>query len=142
MYELFDETRMNKSFKYATLCDSNAHIWLKKIQALGYDLVVITANPQKCEPFVRYFLGKYGYGDLPIIFTANSNEKFNHSWDIIVDDSADMAAEMVKHTGRKQLLYTQPWNISVPETSLVQRVYNFKDVYQTLRHETCLENKQ
>lgn len=134
MYDVFDEVRMNKSFRYASAMDSNFHIWLKKIQdELGYSLKLITANPSKCEEHVRYFLGKYGLGDLPIIFTKSSSEKLTLPWSIIVDDSADLANELP--SDRIQLLYTNPWNATYEERKNVRRVYNFKDVYEYLKEQ-------
>jgi uncharacterized HAD superfamily protein len=72
------------------------------------------------------------YIDLILIHNKPYDSKSSQEFDVFVDDNPHLAEAILKKKDKYLLLYDQPWNKSFLCKNNIIRVYNWKDIYETI----------
>jgi len=127
--ELLFNIFRRKAIKYASPMDSNCWVWINKLIEEGHELFILTSNPEWMQENIHYWLSEFGL-ELPIICTNSIEDKRDHWFDLLIDDSPQ-AYRMTdwNNDGRRLAIYHQPYNVDLELGANLHRVYNFRDVY-------------
>lgn len=93
------------------------------INTLGrmLDLHIVTSRVG-VDSQLKYFLKSNGLGDLPLVIHAPTSEKTDMEYQLYIDDSPILAAEVAKTDSRAILLVDRPWNRDVEQHKRILRV--------------------
>lgn len=108
---------------------------IKKLQSIGYDMLVCTDRVSEMRPWVMQWLKNYDLS-LPVVTTAKQFTKaefaIRYGYDIAIDDAPHNAVDFAK-LDIPVLLYDHPWNRDVVMTTLIYRVFSWADITDILQ---------
>ena len=70
------------------------------------------------------------YGDIILSPTMPSDVKLTYNYDIFIDDNPNLATSIHEYENKILLLFDQPWNRSVQDSSIVVRVKSWKAILE------------
>ncbi len=131
-YALFDHIRQKFNYAYeGAPVDVNFDYYIKKLLEDGHTIYILTGNPEYVNPQIHAFLEYYGLPKLSIQNVSSMREKMDASWDLLVDDSPELA-ELTMNDPRHFLLYGRPHNMT-QQRKVKHRVMNWGEIYRTIK---------
>lgn len=100
---------------------------VNRICAIGR-VDVVTGRSQETAQPAKSWLEKYKVPYERFVRTANTKGKANLSYDVFIDDSADLMSLVACSLDRWGILYTQPWNRNAKEMPKIFRVEGWKQI--------------
>lgn len=94
-----------------------------------HTIVFVTSRHIVTAPITSLWIHHH-FGDYPIWHTGRSDDKARYDLDLLIDDAPSHAMNFSK-TGRV-ILFDQPWNRKVKETSRISRARNWNEVLERL----------
>lgn len=86
-----------------------AHRGLIELRERGHVIVFCTARPMAAAVDTEAWLKDFGFGDCPVFVTASAEAKRHLGVDVLLDDRPD-TVQAYAETGKRSVLYRQPWN--------------------------------
>lgn len=107
--ELFTRVRRRDYRNEMPPIDANCTYWLHKLDDEGHELFVLTSNPVYVGPNIQRWLKAHGIAHMPVVCVDSSKAKFEHDFDVIIDDRGDMV-KLAKEYNRELILYARRHN--------------------------------
>jgi uncharacterized HAD superfamily protein len=89
---------------------------------------IVTGRSPETVPYANSWLEEHHIPFDTFIRTQSTNAKVKLSYDLFVDDSADLMALIASTLDSHGILYTQPWNRKAPEMPRIVRVQRWSEI--------------
>jgi len=134
-YEIYENTMS------VPIIDDRAPEYMKKLNSsISNDVYIVSARAAQYRPQIIQKLNFHSikkdvqYVDLILVHHKPYDLKSNENFDVYVDDNPHLAEAIKKMSNRYLLLYDQPWNQNFVCNDNVNRVFNWKQVYEYLNN--------
>jgi len=117
--------------------DDSAPEYMRKLNTM-HDVYIVSARESQYKAQILKKLNyhnvkkKIQYIALILLHHKPYDVKINQDFDVYVDDNPNLAESISKMKERYLLLYDQPWNQNFYCKDNVIRVFNWKEVYETI----------
>ncbi|TFG26295.1 MAG: hypothetical protein EU532_10135 [Promethearchaeota archaeon] len=130
-YQIYENTMV------VPFIDEDASKFMKKLN-LDHDVYILSARTSLYKAQIIKKLNLHNikkgehYNELILVHHKPYDQKQNYKFDIYIDDNPHLAETIKKTKERYLLLYNQPWNQNFICKNNIIRVYNWKEVYETI----------
>ena len=134
-FEIFYE--LYKNSMPIPFIDERAPEYMRKLNN-SHELYIVSAREPQYRSQTLKKLNYHNvkknlhYIELILLHHKPYDSKINQDFDVYVDDNPNLAKSIKKMKNRYLLLYDQPWNQEVICKDNVIRVFNWKEVYETI----------
>ncbi|TLX66809.1 MAG: hypothetical protein E6L02_04305 [Thaumarchaeota archaeon] len=88
---------------------------VQKLNTIGDMMIVTSANPEQATGKLKW-MKKWGLQNIPLVIVPYNATKEALLFDVYIDDRAQTCLEVAK-VGKLALVYRQPWNAGLEESS-------------------------
>ncbi|MFX1258381.1 MAG: hypothetical protein ACFFAN_11015 [Promethearchaeota archaeon] len=135
-YEIFYKIYKNNAMDVPFI-DKRAPEYMTKLK-ISHDIYIVSARAPQYRSQVIKKLGFHNikkneqYIDLILVHHKPYDSKLNQNFNVYVDDNPNLVEPIRRMKERYLLLYDQPWNQNFVCKDNIIRVFNWKEVYETI----------
>jgi uncharacterized HAD superfamily protein len=98
---------------------------------------IVTGRSLETVPSANSWLKQHEVPYDTFVRTISTIAKANLTYDLFIDDSADLMSLLASSLDRRGILYTQPWNRKAPEMPRIFRVQRWDEIPSILQQLTA-----
>ncbi|MCF8884196.1 MAG: hypothetical protein QXE67_02175 [Nitrososphaerota archaeon] len=112
--------------------EESLNLKTRQLKTLGR-LDIVTARPRKTERYVYKWLSLHKIVYDKYVWVKRGEDKVKLDYDVFIDDSPTILADLDPARRSLILIYDQPWNRNINEGDHVKRVKNLDEAYLIIR---------